>query len=116
MSGFGNIFKDIGSFAVKAFDDVKLALTKAANEAPVIEAAIQKDAPEIEALAKVVAPSLAGFSPGIISLGEEVLSVLEQGGAAAEANFLNSGMDQSVLDAAKALLPAAKALVTKKTS
>lgn len=114
MSGFSNIFKDIGEYAVKAFDDVKSVLVKAANEAPVVEQVIAKDAPEIAALAGVISPSLAAFVPGLVSFGEEVLSVLEQGGAAAEANFLNAGMDQSVIDRAKGLLPAAKLLSAKK--
>jgi hypothetical protein len=108
-----NIFEKIEQVAVKVFEDVKGALVKAANEAPIIEATITKDLPEVAALAGVISPTLAAFVPNLAAVGSAVLSVLEQGGAAAEANFLNAGLDQTVINSAKALLPAAKALKAK---
>ena len=108
-----NIFEGIESKAVKIFDDIKSAFVKAAGEAPIVEATITKDLPEVVALAGLVSPTVAAFVPSLAAVGSSVLSVLEQGGAAAEANFLNAGLDQTVINSAKALLPAAKALKAK---
>lgn len=111
---FENIFKGIGSKADKVFDDIKAVFVKAAAEAPIIEGEISKITPEVTALATVVSPTLAGFVPGVVSFGESMLSVLAQGGTAAEQNFLNAGADQAALNAAKALIPAAHAIAAKK--
>jgi hypothetical protein len=112
-----SLFSSIVSGAEKAFDDVKAAIAKAVGELPKIEAAVVKDAPEVIALAGVVSPSLASFLsaklPVANTLLESVASVLDQSGQAAEANLLNAGLDQAVIDGVKALIPQFKAIATK---
>lgn len=106
MSTFTNIFKDIGHGIAVAAVDVKNAILKAANATPGILNTVEQDAPEIEALVGVVVPGAKALVPAAVTLAESIASVISQGGAAAEQDLLNAGVDQEALNGVKSLVPA----------
>ena len=104
-----NVFAGIGKDIAKAFDDVKSVFVKAASEAPAILSTIEANAPEVSALASLAFPTAGSVVSGGVALLEEVASVIKQGGASAEQNFLNAGLDQATIAGVKSLLPAFEA-------
>jgi hypothetical protein len=97
-----------------AAEKVKADIVKVAAEAPIIVQKIEGEEPEVAALVSLVVPGIAQFEPAANAVLESVLNLLESGSAAVEQNLLNAGLDQAAINAAKAILPAAKQLKAAK--
>jgi hypothetical protein len=80
----------------------------------VIEKEIAGVEPEVVALASLVVPNAAAIATAANTVLEAVASALSASGSAAEQNFLNAGVDQAAIDAAKAVVPAFQAALAKK--
>ena len=105
-----SFFSGVAADFVKGFEAVKNALTKAANEAPGILQKIEGVEPEVTALASLVFPGAGAVVEAANSLLEDVASAVESGGAAAEQNFLNAGVDQATITKVKAVVSTLKSL------
>ena len=109
-----SLFSGLSADFVKAFEDVKGAVIKAANELPAIEKKIEGVEPEVVALASLVVPNAAAIAQSANTVLEAVAGAISSGGAAAEGNFLSAGLDQATINAVKAVIPAFQAAVGKK--
>jgi hypothetical protein len=92
----------------------KAAAQKIKDDAPKVEAAIEKiegDKQVVEAVSGVVATAIQPGSAAVVNVIEDagfaalgaLDNALKAGGAAAEQNLLNAGVDQAAIDAVKAV-------------
>jgi hypothetical protein len=110
MSFEASFIADLKADAAK----VKAAIIKVASEAPAVVAKIEADEPKVAALIGLIYPSIDEFEPAANAVLTSVLNLLSSGSAAVEQNLLNAGLDQAAINAAKAILPAAKQLQAAK--
>jgi hypothetical protein len=106
-------FKGIAATIVAAAKDFKLAVLKAADEAPVIVADVQKDAPEVEALVELAFPGAAAIESTALNAFEVIATAVESAGPAATANGLSVSLDKTVIADIQKVLPALKAFAAK---
>lgn len=104
-----------GSLAkiVAAAKDFKVAILKAAAEAPVIVADVDKDAPEVEALVELAFPGAAALETTALSVFETIAGAVEAAGPAASSNGLSVSLDKTLIADIQGVLPALKALAAK---
>jgi len=106
-------FKGIAAKIVAAAKDFKLAVLKAANEAPAIVADVAKDAPEVEALVELAFPGAAAIEEAALNAFEVIATAVESAGPAAAANGLSVSLDKTAIAAVQAVLPQLKAFAAK---
>lgn len=107
MSLFSGVIKDITGAAEK----VKAAVLKAVAEVDnVILPETEKLKPTIDAVADALLPGASKYVDYAVALLEDVASALDAGGAAAEQNLQNAGLDAAAIQAVKALIPQLKAV------
>lgn len=108
-------FKSVAADFVKAAKVFKSAILKVAGEAPIVIAKIEADAPEVEQLTELVYPGAVAVEAAAFSVFEKVADAVEAAGPAANSNGLSVSLDQEVIAAVEAVIPALKAfLATKK--
>lgn len=107
MSVFSGLIKD----AVSVGEKVKADVLKAISEVDgVILPEVEKIQPTLDAIANATVPGSATFVDYGVSLLEDVAAAIDKGGAAAEANLANAGLDTAAIAAIKGLIPQIKAL------
>lgn len=113
MSVFSGVVKDITSAAEK----VKAAVLKAVSEIDgVVLPEAKKLQPTVDAIANAVLPGASEYVDYGIALLEDVASALDAGGAAAETNLQNAGLDVAAIQAVKNLIPQLKAAKVAKAA
>lgn len=112
MSKFSGVIKDIVSVGSK----VKSAVVKAMTEIDgVILPEAEKLQPTLDLVAEAAVPGSSSFVNMGLALLEDTASAIDAGGAAAEANLANAGLDTAAIAAVKGLIPQLKAAVTLST-
>jgi hypothetical protein len=104
-------FSGVLAKVVAVADKVKAAVVKAASEVDGAVNKLETDAPQIEAVADAVVPGASTYVNLGLSLLEGVASTLDAGGAAAEQNLKNAGLDESLIAAVKAEIANIKKLL-----
>jgi hypothetical protein len=95
---------------VEIAEEVKADVVKAASAVDGVVKKLEADAPEVEAVADAVAPGASTYIKLGLSLVEELSGVLDAGGAAAEQNLLNAGVDAALVAQVKAAIADIKKL------
>lgn len=90
-------FKNAWTDMVKAEHAVVAALEKAAAAVPEVEAAAEEYGPEIAQAASALVPNAGKYTNTAIQAALVVGQMIEQGGSAAEKQFLDAGADNSFL-------------------
>ncbi len=102
MSAFSGIVAKIKADGAK----VKAAFLKTVNELDtVVLPDAQKYLPAIEQVSEAIVPGSSKLEAIGEAWLEESVAALDQGGAAAEANLANAGLDTAAIAALKALIP-----------
>lgn len=103
----------VAKFIAKAEADaakVKAAILKAVQEVDgVVLPAAEVYEPLAEQVANAITPGGGAAVAASYALLESVAKVIDAGGAAAEQNLLNAGLDTAAIAQAKALIPQLKA-------
>jgi len=106
---FATFFKNAKAAVIKYTPEIVADITKVEATKTVVEA-------ETAAVGAVVAPTIAPVAVSIEDAGYavlgEIVSALNAGGAAAEQNLLNAGLDQNVINTVKAVAAGATQVAT----
>lgn len=109
-----SFFERVGTDIVKAASKVKSLLITAAKDEPEITAFIEKYGTEAEVLLNPLSPAAAAILASALKVWGSVANIIDKGGAAAESNLLNQGLDQAAIDAVKASIPVVKSVAGPK--
>lgn len=106
---FSGVISDIVSVGTK----VKTAVIKAMTEVDdVVLPDVEDLQPLLDGVAEAVAPGSSTYVNIAVKWLEDCASVLDAGGAAAEQNLSNAGLDAAAIASVKGLIPALKAAKT----
>jgi hypothetical protein len=112
VSIFSGLLKDL----VTAGSKVKAGIVKVMAETDnVILPEAEKLQPLLDGVAEAVVPGSSGAVNVGLGLLEELASVIDAGGAAAENNLANAGLDVAAIAAVKSFIPQLKAAATLST-
>ena len=104
-------FSGVIAKVVAAAEKVKSGLVKAVQDVDGVVVKLAGDAPEIAAVVNAAVPGAGNFVTLGITALEQLASVLDAGGAAAESNLKNAGLDETFIAAIKAEIANIKKLV-----
>lgn len=103
-------FKGVIAKVVSIAEKVKADIVKAAADVDGVLITVSADAPEVEALVNAAVPGAGNFVQVGVEGLELLAGVLDSGGAAAEKNLSDAGLDAAFIAKVKALIPGLKAL------
>lgn len=105
-----NVFEKAGHVILIAAEAAKKGIILAGEDAEAVGAVLSKDSTQIESLAADLGPKASAITAAGLKAVGQIASALESGGAAAEQNLLNSGLDATLIAAVKAVVPLLKGL------
>jgi hypothetical protein len=103
-------FAGVLAKALAVAEKVKADVVKAAAAVDGVVVKLQGDEPEIAAVVNAAVPGASTYVDLGLSALESLASVLDAGGAAAEQNLTNSGLDTTLIAKIKGVIPAIKKL------
>jgi hypothetical protein len=106
-------FAGVAKKIVEALRDVKKAIVKAANEAPVVMKVIEETAPEVEAISNLILPGAGEVEAAGLLVLEALAGAIEAAGGAAGANGLNVTLDAEIVAAVGKVIPTLKAFAAR---
>jgi hypothetical protein len=102
-------FSGVFAKAVADAEKVKAALLKAMTTLDGIVVKVSADAPEIAAVVNAAVPGAGSYITLGVTVLEKIASIVDAGGAAAEQNLKNAGLDETVIAQVKSAVASAKA-------
>jgi hypothetical protein len=110
-------FSGAGKWLVAEGAKFKNALVKAMGE---VDSVIVPEAEKLQPTLDLVAEAAVPGSSKVVNMGmallEDTAGVIDAGGAAAESNLANAGLDTAAIAAIKGLIPAFKAATAAKAT